>query len=94
MKIFYWSPFISEVATVSSVIRSAESILKYSKKEDNINIAIIDAIGEWKKFKDKLSQKKIDYSKLGWLDLSKYFPISGFIYSRFLSILLILYGRK
>ena len=33
MKIFYWSPFISKVATVSTVIRSAESILKYSKKE-------------------------------------------------------------
>jgi hypothetical protein len=33
MKIFYWSPFISEVATVSSVIKSAESILKYSKEK-------------------------------------------------------------
>ena len=33
MKIFYWSPFISKVATVSSVIRSAESILKYSKNK-------------------------------------------------------------
>ena len=46
MKIFYWAPFISKVATVSSVIRSAESILKYSKNEKNINVAIIDAIGE------------------------------------------------
>ena len=51
MKIFYWSPFISKVATVSSVIKSAESILKYSKKNSNINVAIIDAIGEWKNYK-------------------------------------------
>ena len=53
MKIFYWSPFISKVATVSSTIRSAESILKYSKKENNVNLAIIDAIGEWKNYKFK-----------------------------------------
>ena len=51
MKIFYWSPFISKIATISSTIRSAESILKYSKKENNINLAIIDAIGEWKNYK-------------------------------------------
>jgi len=38
MKIFYWSPFISKVATTSSVIRSAESIVKYSKKKNNVNI--------------------------------------------------------
>jgi len=51
MKIFYWSPFISKVATVSSVIKSADSIVKYSKKENNINVAIIDAIGEWKNYR-------------------------------------------
>ena len=33
MNIFYWSPFISKVATVSSVIRSAESIVNFSKKK-------------------------------------------------------------
>ena len=57
MKIFYWSPFISKVATVSSVIRSAESILKYSKNEKNINVAIIDAIGEWQDYKKFIDPK-------------------------------------
>ena len=51
MKIFYWSPFISKIATISSTIRSAESILKYSKKENNVNLAIIDAVGEWANYK-------------------------------------------
>ena len=88
--IFYWSPHFSNVATINNVINSAYSLKKYD--DNSFDVKIIDAIGEWKKFKDKLSQKKIDYLKLGWLDLSKYFPISGFIYSRFLSILLILYG--
>ena len=57
MKIFYWSPFISKVATVSSVIRSAESILKYSKSKENINVAIIDAIGEWTNYRKIIDQK-------------------------------------
>ena len=63
MKIFYWSPFISKVATVSSVIRSAESVLKYSKKGNNVNLAIIDAIGEWKNYK-KIINPKIEIINL------------------------------
>jgi len=54
MKIFYWSPFISKVATVSSVIKSAESIIRYSKK-NNVNVAIIDAVGEWTNYKKLIS---------------------------------------
>ena len=61
MKIFYWSPFISKVATVSSVIRSAESILKYSKKKNNINVTIIDAIGEWKNYRKIMKQKLLRF---------------------------------
>ena len=57
MDCHYWSPFISKVATVSSVIRSAESILKYSKSKDNINVAIIDAIGEWTNYRKIIDQK-------------------------------------
>ena len=87
MKIFYWSPFISEVATVSSVIRSAESILKYSKKEDNINIAIIDAIGEWENYK-KLINPKIEIIKLNRKNIFSNLPKGGFIKSR-LSFILI-----
>ena len=63
MKIFYWSPFISKVATVSSVIRSAESILKYSKKKNNVNLAIVDAIGEWQDYK-KIINPKIEIINL------------------------------
>ena len=32
MKIYYWAPFLSNIATVSSVIRSIESIKAYNKK--------------------------------------------------------------
>ena len=57
MKIYYWSPFISKVATVSSVISSAESILKYSKRKNNVNLAIVDAIGEWQDYKKIIPSK-------------------------------------
>jgi hypothetical protein len=55
MKVYYWSPFISKVATVSSVIRSAESLIKYSKQ--NIRISLVDAIGEWDQYRHKINSK-------------------------------------
>ena len=59
MKIFYWSPFISKVATVSSVIRSAESIIKYCDTKKKIDVSIIDAIGEWDNYRNNISNKII-----------------------------------
>ena len=81
MKIFYWSPFISKVATVSSVIRSAESILKYSKKENNINVAVIDSIGEWKNYR-KIINPKIEIINLSKKNISESLPKVGFFKSR------------
>ena len=87
MKIFYWSPFISKVATVSSVIRSAESILKYSKKENNINLAIIDAIGEWENYK-KIIDPKIEIINLNKKNIFQYLPKGGLFKSRFSYVLI------
>ena len=81
MKIFYWSPFISKVATVSSVIRSAESILKYSKKENNINVAIIDAIGEWKNYR-KIINPEIEIVNLSKKNIFESLPKESFFKSR------------
>ena len=87
MKIFYWSPFISEVATVSSVIKSAESILKYSKEKKNLNIAIIDAIGEWKNYKKKINSK-IEIINLYKKNIYKYLPKENFFKSRLSYVLI------
>ena len=81
MKIFYWSPFISKVATVSSVIRSAESILKYSKSKDSINVAIIDAIGEWTNYR-KIIDQKIKIINLKKKSIFETLPKEGFFKSR------------
>jgi glycosyltransferase involved in cell wall biosynthesis len=87
MKIYYWSPFISKVATVSSVIKSAESILKYSKKNSNINVAIIDAIGEWKNY-ERLIDPKIEIINLSKKNIFNYLPKGGFLKSRISYILI------
>ena len=46
MKIFYWSPFFSNVATIKAVVRSAETLVKFPK-EEKYKVSLVDAIGEW-----------------------------------------------
>ena len=87
MKIFYWSPFISKVATVSSVIRSAESIVKYSKRKNNVNLAIVDAIGEWQNYK-KIINPKIEIINLNKKSIIDYLPKEGFFKSRLSYVLI------
>ena len=86
MKIFYWSPFISKVATVSSVIKSAESIIRYSKK-NNVNVAIIDAVGEWTNYK-KLINSKIEIINLNKKNIIRYLPKGNFFKSRLSYVLI------
>ena len=59
IKIFYWSPFTSKVATVKSVINSAESLNRFFKKKQ-FKTSIIDAVHEWTNFKDEINEKKIE----------------------------------
>ena len=79
MKVYYWSPFISKVATVSSVLRSSESLIKYSKQ--NISVSLVDAIGEWDQYRHKINSK-IQIIKLNKKNYYNYLPRGGFIKSR------------
>ena len=79
MKIYYWAPFLSNIATISSVVKSIESIKTYSKK--NIEISIIDSVGEWGKVKKKT--KNINIIKLYNQSLIDKLPKGGFLKSRF-----------
>ena len=81
MKIFYWSPFFTKIATISSVIKSAESLIKYEKKELNVDVALIDAIGEWDSFKNIISSK-IRIIKLNQKNYIEQIPKNTFIKSR------------
>ena len=46
--VYYWSPFLTNVATISAVIESAVSLKRYSK---NFEPFIIDVCGEFYYFK-------------------------------------------
>ena len=80
MKIYYWSPFFTNIATIKAVIRSAEALVKFSK-EDKYNVSLIDAIGEWDGYKNTIN-KKISILKLSKTKIINYLPKNSFIKSR------------
>ncbi len=56
MNLYYWAPFLSNVATVHAVLNSASGVKKYSK---NIQPYIINAVGEWSIFEKEIKNKGI-----------------------------------
>ena len=80
MKIFYWSPFFSNVATIKAVTRSAESLIKFTQNK-KYKVSLIDAIGEWEQNEDIIN-KKISVIKLSDINLKNYLPKGGFLKSR------------
>ncbi len=86
-KIYYWSPFIDKVATVKSVINSANSLRKYD--QNNIPV-ILNTLGEWDEYKTDIHEKKIDLINLTDSKLLIQKPEArGFLRSRFLYMLII-----
>lgn len=81
MKVFYWSPHISHVATVTAVINSAAALSKHSKNK--INSTIINSIGEWDDYRNELSEKKVDVINIFKKESFKNLPKFGFLRSRF-----------
>ena len=58
MKIFYWSPFLSNIATVDAVLKSINSLLKFDKQK-MFDPQIIDAVGEWNQISTRVEKIKI-----------------------------------
>ena len=85
-KIFYWSPYLSNVATIRNVIDSAFSLAKYSK--GSYKPYIIDAMGEWSNKNNGILEKDLGYIKLSNFKLN--LPISGFLKSRAISVFIFL----
>ena len=80
MKIFYWSPHISHVATVTAVINSIKSLQSYSL--GTIECSLLDAVGEWEDYKPELVKNNINVKKLYLKEKYKKLPRYGFIKSR------------
>ena len=86
-KVFYWCPFISKVATIKAVIRSAQSLKKYSNKK--YEPTIINVAGEWNEFKknNDLDIRVIDLNSSLVLDNRDW---TGLVKSRFIYIYIFL----
>ena len=87
--VYYWSPFLTHVATISAVIESAKSLKKYSKKYEPV---IIDACGEFESYKKTLIKNQINTINLTSFKYFKFLPKNGFFSSRFSYILIFLFS--
>ena len=76
----YWSPFLTNVATINAVINSAKSLRLYSK---NYRPIIINACGEFTPFKSNLEKNGIELKNIISFDYHKFLPKQGFLKSRF-----------
>ena len=90
MKIFYWSPFFSKIATIQAVIRSAESLIQYEKQK-KYDVSIVNAIGEWEEYR-KFIDKKINIINLNNTNLIDIIPKNSYIKSRFSYIFIFLFN--
>lgn len=61
-KVYYWSPYIGNIATIKAVINSAFSLSKFSK--GSLLPTIINSSGEWDKKAKDLNLKKIELINL------------------------------
>ena len=76
MKVYYWSPHTSYVATIKAVYNSALSLTKYNK--ENFIVKIINANGEW----DSFINKGISLVNLNKKCAFKTYPRVGYFFSR------------
>ena len=87
-KIYYWSPFLSPIATCKAVLNSAESLMKYSS---NYQSFILNFFGEFDKFiidKEKKKLRFIDH----YPSLVSFLPYRGKLKSRLSFMLIFILG--
>ena len=78
MKIYYWSPFTSYVATIKAVINSAYSLKKYFDHDTYI----INSFGEWNSFKNEIKNKDLKILENENITKNKIKFVSGYLISR------------
>ena len=78
-KIYYWSPFLTNVATIKAVLNSAFAINKYLKSNE---VSILNAVGEFEFAKKIEKYQNLKFLNLIKFNLHKYLPTRGFMKSR------------
>lgn len=84
-KVFYWCPFISNVATVKAVINSCIGLNRYSNL---FKPYIINCFGEFDEYIEEINNNKITIINLNNNKFIKRFPSQGYLFSRIKYILI------
>ena len=84
--IYYWSPCLTNIATVKATINSAVSLTKYSNEYD---VKIINVCGEWSKYKNYLLKKNVSIENLSF-DYYNLLPKNGFVRYRISALIIFL----
>ena len=85
IKVIYWSPFISKIATVKAVLDSAISLKKYSN--DLFKPEILNVFGEFNDYK----KKNLFIRDLIKISISNFLSDKGYVSSRLLFIIIAIY---
>ena len=88
-KVYYWSPFLSPIATCKAVINSAFSLSKFSNKYES---SIVNFFCEFDLFKHQIKKKNIDLINFYSFNFSKYLPYQSFLKSRFSFMIFFIFG--
>ncbi len=83
--IFYWSPCLNPVGTISSTLNSAASFIKYKPNEYDVHL--INTCGEWDQYHEFINDNKIKLIDLQF-KYFKYLPKRGYFQSRLSYILI------
>ncbi len=84
--IYYWSPCLTQIATVKATLNSAISLSKYSNDYD---VRIINVCGEWNKYRNQLLENNISIENLSF-NYYNFLPKNGFINYRISNLIIFL----
>ncbi len=88
-KVYYWSPFLSPIATCKAVINSAFSIEKFGNNHESY---ILNFFNEFSLFENEIKKKNIKIINFYKFNFFRHLPYEGKIRSRISFIILFIFG--
>jgi len=79
-KIIYWSPHLTNIGTINSILNSAKSIKLFSKNK--FDVEILELFGEWSNHKEFLSLFDIKVKNIFNPKIYNFIPKKSFLKSR------------
>ena len=87
--VYYWSPFLTPIATSRAVINSAYSLKKFSK---NFEVTILNLFSEFDERLNEIEKKQVKVKKFYKFNIVKYLPKYGKFLSRTSFLIFFLLG--